>query len=104
MVALLRTGPPSTPRLLLAHGCRRSHGLAVHEHGCRTVAAAGIEVIRFEFEYMAKGRDEGTRPGPDRAPKLIARFNEVLGLVGPADEIIIGGKSMGGENRVDDRR
>jgi predicted alpha/beta-hydrolase family hydrolase len=60
------------------------------------VAAAGIEVIRFEFEYMAKGRDQGTRSGPDRAPKLMARFTEVLGLVGPSDEVIIGGKSMGG--------
>jgi hypothetical protein len=60
------------------------------------VTAAGIEVIRFEFEYMAKRREDGTRRGPDRAPKLIARFKEVLGLVGPAKEVVIGGKSMGG--------
>ena len=60
------------------------------------VSAAGIEVVRFEFEYMAKRREDGTRRGPDRAPKLIARFKEVLGLVGPANEVVIGGKSMGG--------
>lgn len=60
------------------------------------VTAAGIEVIRFEFEYMAKRREDGTRRGPDRAPKLIARFKEVLSLVGPANEVVIGGKSMGG--------
>jgi len=60
------------------------------------VAAAGIEVIRFEFEYMAKRREDGRRRGPDRAPKLMARFNEVLELVGPAEEVVIGGKSMGG--------
>jgi hypothetical protein len=60
------------------------------------VADAGIEVIRFEFEYMAKRREDGTRRGPDRAPKLIARFKEVLNLVGPASEVVIGGKSMGG--------
>ena len=96
MVALLRTGPPSTPRLLLAHGAGAPMDSPFMNTVAEQVAAAGIEVIRFEFEYMAKGRDEGTRPGPDRAPKLIARFNEVLGLVGPADEIIIGGKSMGG--------
>jgi len=60
------------------------------------VAAAGFEVIRFEFEYMAKRREDGQRRGPDRAPKLIARFKEVLGLVGPAAEVVIGGKSMGG--------
>ena len=60
------------------------------------VAAAGIEVVRFEFEYMAKRREDGTRRGPDRAPKLIARFEEMLGDIGPADEVVIGGKSMGG--------
>jgi predicted alpha/beta-hydrolase family hydrolase len=60
------------------------------------VSAAGIEVVRFEFEYMAKRREDGTRRGPDRAPKLIARFKEVLSLVGPANEVVIGGKSMGG--------
>jgi hypothetical protein len=60
------------------------------------VAAAGIEVVRFEFEYMAKRREDGTRRGPDRAPKLIARFEEMLGDIGPANEVVIGGKSMGG--------
>jgi predicted alpha/beta-hydrolase family hydrolase len=60
------------------------------------VAAAGVEVIRFEFEYMAKRREDGVRRGPDRAPVLIARFKEVLGMVGPANEVVIGGKSMGG--------
>ncbi len=60
------------------------------------VGGAGIQVIRFEFVYMAKRREDGMRRGPDRAPKLIARFKEVLRLVGPADEVVIGGKSMGG--------
>jgi predicted alpha/beta-hydrolase family hydrolase len=60
------------------------------------VAAAGIQVIRFEFEYMAKRREDGRRRGPDRAPKLIARFREVLEQVGPPSEVLIGGKSMGG--------
>jgi predicted alpha/beta-hydrolase family hydrolase len=60
------------------------------------VAAAGTEVIRFEFEYMAKRREDGMRRGPDRTPKLVSRFNEVLRLVGPPREVVIGGKSMGG--------
>lgn len=60
------------------------------------VAGAGIEVVRFEFEYMAKRREDGKRRGPDRAPKLIARFQEALERVGPASEVFIGGKSMGG--------
>lgn len=60
------------------------------------IAEAGIEVIRFEFEYMARRREDGQQRGPDRPPKLIARFTEVLDLVGPAAELVIGGKSMGG--------
>ncbi|UCH29485.1 MAG: hypothetical protein JSV06_00255 [Myxococcales bacterium] len=60
------------------------------------IAAGGIQVIRFEFEYMAKRREDGQRRGPDRAPKLIARFQEALDLIGPPSEVVIGGKSMGG--------
>ena len=60
------------------------------------VSAAGVEVVRFEFDYMAKRREDGRRRGPDRAPKLVTRFQEVLDIVGPADEVVIGGKSMGG--------
>ena len=60
------------------------------------IAASGIHVVRFEFDYMAKRRNEGTRGGPDRMPKLRARFEDALAHVGPAPEVVIGGKSMGG--------
>ncbi len=96
MIHLLRTAPPSAPRLLLAHGAGAPMDSPFMNTIAEKVAAAGIGVVRFEFEYMAKRRGDGTRRGPDRAPKLIARFKEVLSLVGPAGEIIIGGKSMGG--------
>jgi predicted alpha/beta-hydrolase family hydrolase len=96
MIDLLRTGSASTPRLLLAHGAGAPMDSAFMNTIAEMVAGAGIEVIRFEFEYMAKRREDGARRGPDRAPKLIARFEEALGLVGPVSEVIIGGKSMGG--------
>jgi hypothetical protein len=96
MVDLLKTDPPSTPRLLLAHGAGAPMDSPFMNTISDQLAAAGIEVVRFEFEYMAKRRDDGKRRGPDRAPKLIARFREVLDLVGPAAEVVIGGKSMGG--------
>jgi len=96
MLNLLRTGPPSTPRLLLAHGAGAPMDSPFMNTIADEIAAADVEVIRFEFEYMAKRREDGRRRGPDRAPKLIARFKEVLDLVGPADEVVIGGKSMGG--------
>jgi predicted alpha/beta-hydrolase family hydrolase len=96
MLPLLKTGPPSNPRLLLAHGAGAPMDSPFMNTIADKVAAAGIEVVRFEFEYMAKRREDGTRRGPDRAPKLIARFQEALSLVGPPAEVIIGGKSMGG--------
>lgn len=61
-----------------------------------SVAEAGISVVRFEFEYMAKRREDGKRRGPDRAPKLMDRFKNVLAQVGAAQRTVIGGKSMGG--------
>ena len=45
---------------------------------------------------MAKRREDGTRRGPDRAPKLLGRFEEALRRVGPPSEVVVGGKSMGG--------
>jgi len=96
MLPLLKTGPRSTPRLLLAHGAGAPMDSPFMNTIADKIAAAGIEVVRFEFEYMAKRREDGTRRGPDRAPKLIARFEEALSLVGPPADVIIGGKSMGG--------
>jgi predicted alpha/beta-hydrolase family hydrolase len=51
------------------------------------VAGAGIGVIPFEFEYVDRQRQEGRRRGLDRAPKLIARFTDVLSLVGTKEEV-----------------
>ena len=96
MVDLLRTGPVSTPRLLLAHGAGAPMDTPFMNTISDQLAAAGIEVVRFEFEYTARRREDRKRRGPDRAPKLIACFEEVLELVGPAAEVVIGGKSMGG--------
>lgn len=96
MVELLRTGNPSTPRLLLAHGAGAPMDSDFMNAFSERVAAAGFEVIRFEFVYMAKRREDGKRRGPERARALMARFREALELVGPPREVVIGGKSMGG--------
>lgn len=96
MVELLRTGLPSSPRLLLTHGAGAPMDSPFMNAIVEEVAAAGIEVIRFEFEYMAKRREDGKRRGPDRAAKLIDCFREALDLVGPPGEVVIAGKSMGG--------
>ena len=73
-VELLRNGPASTPRLLLAHGAGAPMDSDFMNAIAERIAAAGIGVVRFEFEYMVKRRQDGKRRGPDRAPKLLARF------------------------------
>lgn len=60
------------------------------------LGAAGVRVVRFEFEYMARRREDGKRRGPDRPPKLMARFREALDSLGPEADVFVGGKSMGG--------
>lgn len=57
---------------------------------------AGIKVIRFEFPYMAKRREDGKRRGPGNAIKLLDDWREVVGRVGFELPLFIGGKSMGG--------
>lgn len=96
MVDLLRTGPQSSPRVLLAHGAGAPMDSPFMNAMAERLAVGGVEVIRFEFEYMAKRREDEKRRGPDRMPKLIDRFKEALGLVGPPADVVIGGKSMGG--------
>lgn len=96
MIRLLRNGPDSSPRLLLAHGAGAPMDSDFMNGFSQRVAAAGFQVIRFEFEYMARRRQDGKRRGPDRMLKLIARFQEALAAVGPAVDVIVGGKSMGG--------
>lgn len=96
MTELLQTGPRTSPRLLLAHGAGAPMDSPFMEAMARKITAAGLGVARFEFEYMAKRRQDGKRRGPDRPAKLIGRFEEALGLLGPPEDVVIGGKSLGG--------
>ncbi len=93
--------------LLLAHGA----GAAMDSDFMNTMAAAlashSVAVLRFEFPYMQRRRDEQRQFPPDRAPKLLAAFaervREARSLAAELSEIPdgalplwIGGKSMGG--------
>jgi len=91
---LLVDGPEDArATLLLAHGA----GAGMEHEWMVTMAAAlaerGLRVVRFEFPYM-HARREGRRPGPDRMPKLLSCYWEVLEAKnGPT---LLFGKSMGG--------
>ncbi|MRI34011.1 alpha/beta hydrolase [Endozoicomonas sp. OPT23] len=57
-----------------------------------------ISVVRFEFPYMQERRETGKKRPPDRQPKLLAYWQEVLDKVKSQTNlpVFIGGKSMGG--------
>ena len=64
---------------------------------------AGFQVYRFNFLYMQANMQDGKRRPPDRAPKLLNHFEQVLidvgekidqGLINPK-RIVLMGKSMG---------
>ena len=97
MIDMLHDGPQdSGQRLVLAHGAGAPMDTPFMNVIAQRVASGGLEVLRFEFEYMAKRREDGRRRGPDRAPKLIERYRQVLDELGDPSSVIVGGKSMGG--------
>lgn len=92
MTDFLIDGPQDSPHtLVLAHGAgggMRTPFMAAIAH---EVSAAGIRVIRFEFDYMAAGK---RRPEP--AKTLLEKWRAVAKELGGASRLIIGGKSLGG--------
>lgn len=53
------------------------------------------QVVRFEFPYMASRRTGGRKRPPDREPKLVQAWREIVRGLG-ASSLVIGGKSLGG--------
>lgn len=60
------------------------------------LAERGIRVVRFEFPYMAARRVGGKRGAPDREPVLLDTWRAAVAAHGPAAQVFIGGKSLGG--------
>ena len=96
---LLRDGPADASlTVILAHGAGAPMDSPFMDAvASRMVKAnADVAVVRFEFPYMAKRRREGGRRPPDRAPVLLDCWRQIVSDLGPADRLVIGGKSMGG--------
>ena len=92
----LWTGPRDTPlTVALAHGAGAPMDTAFMDFFADGLATRGFRVARFEFPYMAARRETGKRKPPDRQPVLLDTWRDVIASIG-ADNIVIGGKSMGG--------
>ncbi|MEH6474646.1 MAG: alpha/beta family hydrolase [Sneathiella sp.] len=83
-------------KMILAHGAGAAMDSPFMDYYAENLGSANCHVIRFEFPYMQIRREQGGRRPPDRQPKLLDCWRQVIADFGPAENLIIGGKSMGG--------
>lgn len=91
---LLQNGPIDGPVYLFAHGAGADMNSEFMSEVAEKLGQKGLRVIRFNFPYMIKRAEDGKRRPPDRAPKLLAAFEEVIKSLD--SRVVVGGKSMGG--------
>ncbi|MBP5944426.1 MULTISPECIES: alpha/beta family hydrolase [unclassified Pseudomonas] len=84
--------------LILAHGAGAPMDSEWMNDMAGRLAALGVNVLRFEFPYMAQRRVDGVKRPPNPAGKLQECWREVYGLVRRhvTGVLAMGGKSMGG--------
>jgi len=96
-MTLLIDGQPDKGTIVLAHGAGAGAAHPFMAAFAEGLSDAGFQVVRFNFPYMEKCREDGKKRPPDRAPKLLEAYEAVLGAIDPQGKpLIIGGKSMGG--------
>ncbi|RWL98505.1 MAG: alpha/beta fold hydrolase [Mesorhizobium sp.] len=84
--------------ILIAHGAGASMDSPSMTATAKALAAAGFQVARFEFHYMA-ARRYGHRKPPPRAETVNPEYIKAIADLrarGVTGKLIIGGKSMGG--------
>jgi len=95
-VELQRRGTAQSGRIILAHGAGAGMDSDFMQYMAMHLASHGFESILFNFPYMEKRQKDGKKRPPDRAPKLLEHFKNVLSQIGNDKPLLIGGKSMGG--------
>lgn len=88
-------GEESSPLFIFAHGAGADMDHEFMSQVATGLASKGIRVVRFNFPYMVKRAEDGKRRPPDRAPKLLEAFEQVI-AENASQPVVIGGKSMGG--------
>lgn len=91
-----KRAPPPLATVLLAHGAGAPMDSPFLNAMAGRVAGHGIEVVRFEFAYMAERRLGGSRRPPPKAERLCGEYHHAVDAVAARGPLIIGGKSMGG--------
>ncbi|WP_301181310.1 alpha/beta fold hydrolase [Thalassolituus sp. UBA3500] len=87
-------GKEGLPTLILAHGAGADLSSEFMTDMAGRIATHGVRVVRFNFPYMIKRAQDGKKRPPDRAPKLIDAYSDLIEALNTP--CVIGGKSMGG--------
>ncbi|CAE6954422.1 hypothetical protein ACOMICROBIO_GDFFDHBD_03874 [Vibrio sp. B1REV9] len=88
-------GPKNGPLFIFAHGAGADMDHDFMSAVAKGLVEQGVRVVRFNFPYMVKRTEDGKKRPPDRAPKLLEAYEEVITHF-TSQPIVIGGKSMGG--------
>ncbi|MDK2594850.1 alpha/beta fold hydrolase [Pseudoalteromonas obscura] len=83
-------------QFVFAHGAGAGSDSDFMQDMAAKLAEQGIDVALFDFEYMETAKALNKKRPPDRAPKLLAHFEQVLSQIDSKLPLFIGGKSMGG--------
>jgi predicted alpha/beta-hydrolase family hydrolase len=89
---------PAHSSLILAHGAGAPMDSLFMTAMAERLAARGVAVLRFEFSYMARRREDGRKRPPSCQPQLLEEWRALYAQVRQqvAGPLAIGGKSMGG--------
>lgn len=90
----LQDGNPDHPLILLAHGAGAGKNSDFMQQMAQQLAQQGLYVVRFDFPYMQKREQDSKKRPPDRAPKLLQAYQEVIQEFNRP--CVVAGKSMGG--------
>ena len=82
--------------LIFAHGAGAGQNSEFMQSMALAIAELGVRVIRFNFCYMQIAEHTHTRRSPERVPKLMDYYQQVIEQVAYPEPLFIGGKSMGG--------
>lgn len=85
--------------VLFAHGAGADMDSDFMAAMAQRLCERGIAVVRFNFPYMQQRLLDGTRRPPNRAPALLACFEDAIALVTERfapRHLFLMGKSMGG--------
>lgn len=84
--------------LILAHGAGAPMDSDFMNDMAERLAAQGVNVLRFEFAYMAQRRVDGRRRPPNPQVQLLDCWRQVYASLRPhvTGRVAVGGKSMGG--------